>query len=151
MNLKTGLIASILMNIALLSLVFYVKHNITEQAKDAVKGKQEKFAEQSRQVGEIFDNNNLLWELVFDIQNSPDKSIANVITLAKDKRLKNRENEKAMLLIEATTLKGQKARRIGWEKYSFMTTFDAKDNLVAINVDDLLGRAAPVSATASEQ
>lgn len=146
MNMRGGLILSILMNIGLFVLVFYVKHNITQQAQDAVKKKQTIAAEQVRQAGEIFVNNNLLWELYVEINQSPDKSIAGVTKLAKSKRIPNREDEKAFLAIDATSVDGQKARRIGWEKYSMMVIFNAKDQVESINVDDLLGKAAPVTA-----
>ncbi|HSQ41507.1 MAG TPA: hypothetical protein VLM37_04420 [Fibrobacteraceae bacterium] len=146
MNLKTGLLASILMNVLLVSLVFYVKHNITEQAQEAVKKKQEIAASQVKQAGEIFKNNNVLWDLVVSIYNLNDKSLTEITKLAKAARLPDRADEKAFLTITATSVDGAKARRIGWEKYSILLTFNAKDKLASLNVDDLLGKATPITA-----
>lgn len=151
MNMRNGLIFSILMNIGLFALVFYVKSNITQQAKDAVKAKQEKAAEQVRQAGEIFVNNNLLWELYVEIMESSDKSIGNVTKLAKAKRIPGRKDEAAFLTISATSVNGNKARRIGWEKYSLTVIFDSKDNVAKIDANDLLGKAAPVSAAVEDE
>jgi hypothetical protein len=151
MNAKNGLILSIMMNIGLLVLVFYVKHNITQQAKEAVKAKQTIAAEQVRQAGEIYVNNNLLWETYIEINKSADKSIAGVTRIVKAKRIPGREAEKAFLLLEATSVDGQKARRIGWEKYSMTAVFNDKDQLADIDVDDLLGKAAPVAAVETEE
>ena len=148
MNMRNALIFSILMNIGLFGLVFYVKHNITQQAQTAVKAKQEKAAEQVRQAGEIFVNNNLLWEIYVEIMESSDKSLTNVTRIAKSKRIPNRKDELAFLAIDATSVDGQKARRIGWEKYNMLVVFDAKDNVAKIDVNDLLGKAAPVAAPA---
>lgn len=151
MNAKNGLIFSLLMNVGLLVLVFYVKHNITQQAKDAVKAKQTIAAEQVRQAGEIYVNNNLLWETYVEIYKSEDKSIAGITRIVKAKRIPGREAEKAFLLLEATSVNGNKARRIGWEKYSMTAVFNEKDQLLDINVDDLLGKASPVAEVVTEE
>ena len=147
MDLKKALWISIVINIGLLVMIFVVKHNITAQAQDAVKKKQEIAAEDVRQAGEIFTNNNVLWELVMEIQNGSDKSLANVTRLAKAKRLPGRKDEKAFLIFETTKVNGQNARRIGWEKYSIVATFDDKENLAQLNVDDLLGKPEASAAT----
>lgn len=139
MNMKNGLIFSVLFNLGLIALIFYVKSNATSQAQEFVKSFQEKANSQLKQAAEIKANNDVLWEMVMEIMES-DGSLASVTRIAKTKRLPNRENEEAFLAISATTVDGLKARHIGWEKYSVTATFDKKDQLVKLNVDDLLGR-----------
>jgi len=145
MSLKQGLIASIIINVMLMVLIFYVKKDAHQQAKDYVKPIVENANSQLNQAREIQINNSLLWELIMEIQESPDKSLAAVTKMAKDKRIPEQKDEKAFLAIDATTIDGHKARRIGWEKYSFIVIFDEKDNVAKLNVDDLLGKATPVT------
>jgi hypothetical protein len=151
MNLKNGLILSILFNIGLIALIVFVKKDAHAQAQDFVKSAMERSNSQLRQAAEIQKNNIVLWELVLQIMEAEDKSIANVTRLAKAMRLPDRENEKAYLTVDATSLEGNKARRIGWEKYNILVTFDDKNQVLDINADDLLGKAAPVTAVVAEE
>jgi len=146
MDLKKGLLISIIINLGLLVMIFVVKHNVTAQAQTQVKT----MVGLVRQQNEIFANNTLLWGLVAEAYKSSDHSLVTFTKLAKDKRLPGRKDEKAFLQFETVKQNGLNARRVGWEKYSIMATFDAKDNLVDINVDDLLGKETPVNGAASE-
>ena len=151
MDAKKGLLASLVLNMMLLFLVFYVKHNVTAQAQEAVKKKQEAANEMVRQAGEIFVNNNVLWDLVINIQKSPDKSVAGITKLAKAARLPNRKDEAAFLVFQPTSVGGKKARLIGWDKYNFTVVFDDKDNMADINVDDLLGKTSTAGGAVAEE
>lgn len=140
MNQRNILILSLVLNVLFIGLLFYVKKDAHSQAQKHVTKVMENVNNQLRQVSEINSNNNVLWELVIDIKDAKDQSISNVTRLAKSKRLPNRAAEEAFLAVDAASVEGKKARRIGWGKYYIVVTFDAKDNVSSIDVDDLLGK-----------
>ncbi|NLB62673.1 MAG: hypothetical protein GX801_01020 [Fibrobacter sp.] len=140
MNQRNILILSVVLNVLFIGLLFYVKKDAHSQAQKHVSKVMENVNHQLKQAGEINVNNNVLWELVIDIKDAKDKSLTNVTRLAKSKRLPNRENEEAFLAVDAASVEGKKARRIGWGKYNIVVTFNDRDIVESIDIDDLLGK-----------
>ncbi|GEM_PF-3365009 len=143
MNMKTGLILSIVINIILAVLIGYVKKDAHQQAKDYVKPILENAKLYVNQENEIRDNNAVIWDMTIQFINEPSKDLTTLTRIAKAVRLPGKENEAAFLKIEATSVEGKKARKIGWEKRSITFVFDEKDQLVQIDAKDILNQLDP--------
>jgi len=159
MNKKNAMIASIVLNVMLLALVFMVKSNATKQAQEFVKPIQEKAKYQIGQVKDITDNNNLLWTLVDSTWKSPDKSKAFVKRLAAAQKLprcagKPCTGDDACLVTSISDNAQDRSITVGWKskdgckgkggfKYWFKVIYDAKDKFVTIDASDLLGKSIP--------
>ncbi|MDR2594247.1 MAG: hypothetical protein LBC87_05710 [Fibromonadaceae bacterium] len=161
MNKKNAMIASIILNVMLLALVFMVKSNATKQAQEFVKPIQEKAKYQIGQVKDITDNNNLLWSLVDTTWKSPDKSKAFVKKLADSQKLprcsgKACTGDDARLKTSVTNTAQERSITVGWGsgrggyKYWFKVLYDAKDKFVTIDVNDLLGKSVDTGAEEAE-
>lgn len=138
MNLRNGLIISIVINVFLVALVFYVKKDAHQQAKDYVKPVLEQAKKFADQQNELRDNNAVLWDLYVQYMNQGTHDLSTLTKLAKEMRLPGKKDEAAFLSISAGTVEGQKTRVIGWEKRSMTFVFDAKDQFVAVNASDIL-------------
>lgn len=149
MSLKNGLIMSIVLNVLFVVLMFHIKNNAHNQAKDFVQRSVEPMRDELRQVGVVYANNQLLWELLVKVLDS-DRTLRTATQLAKEVRLPNREGEKAFLKIEPFNANGQKGRRIGWEKYTIDLIFDDNDRLVSYSIEDIMDRGSPNQATLEE-
>jgi len=162
MNKKNAMIASIVLNVMLLGLVFMVKGNATKQAQEFVKPIQEKAAYQISQVKDITDNNNLLWSLVDSTWKSSDKSKAFVKKLADSQKLprcsgKPCTGDDARLKTSSLSNAQEHSLTVGWGsgrggyKYWFKVIYDQKDKFVTIDVNDLLGKSAPETDAAGSE
>jgi hypothetical protein len=162
MNQKNLLIISVIANVFLIVLVFFVKKNATSQAQEFVKPKLEKAAYQIAQVKDITDNNNLLWTLIDSTWKSPDKSKAFVKKLAEMQRVPRcngkacagTEDEaklRAVIADKAT----DRSITVGWGsgkdniKYSFKVIYNDKGNFATIDASDLLGKSSAQGAEES--
>ena len=76
MNAKTGLTASIILNIAFLGLIFYVKGNASSQAKEFVEKRVTAYEKMFFEKNEAMLKNGLMWELVADLKTSSTKKQA---------------------------------------------------------------------------
>ncbi|MDR2583454.1 MAG: hypothetical protein LBC75_08245 [Fibromonadaceae bacterium] len=161
MNKKNAMIASVILNVMLLALVFMVKGNATKQAQEFVKPIQEKAKYQIGQVKDITDNNNLLWSLVDSTWKSPDKSKAFVKRLADSQKLprcggKACTGDDARLKTSSVSNAQERSITVGWGsgrggyKYWFKVFYDAKDKFVTIDVNDLLGKSTPDAGEEAE-
>lgn len=152
MNMRNIMIASLILNVMLIALVFMVKKNATDQAKEYVKMKIEPMQDQVRQAADIHANNKVLWSMVTELQVSPDKSKAAVKRLADSRKRelcngKPCEGDQARLSAVISNTAGKKNVKVGWGLYSFTVNYDDKDVYTGINLDDLLDKAttAPVA------
>jgi hypothetical protein len=154
MNQKNIMLASIVLNVMLIGLIFMVKGNATKQAQEFVKPIQEKAKYQIAQVKDITDNNNLLWTLVDSTWKSPDKSKAFVKKLADSQKLprcsgKACAGDEARLKTSVVSNAQERSITVGWGegrggyKYWFKVIYDAKDKFLTIDANDLLGRSSP--------
>jgi len=155
MNQKNLFIVSLIANVFLIVLIFYVKKNATAQAQEFVKPIQEKARYQIAQVKDITDNNNLLWSLIDSTWKSTDKSKAFVKKLAETQKVPRcagkacagTEDEaklRAVIADKAT----DRSITIGWGsgkdniKYSFKVIYDDKGKFLTIDANDLLGKTS---------
>jgi len=161
MNKKNAMIASIILNVMLIGLIFMVKGNATKQAQEFVKPIQEKAKYQIGQVKDITDNNNLLWSLIDSTWKSPDKSKAFVKKLADSQKLprcggKACTGDNTRLKTSISSNAQDRSITVGWGegrggyKYWFKVIYDAKDKFVTIDASDLLGKSTP-DAEATEE
>ncbi|GHV16652.1 hypothetical protein AGMMS49938_16860 [Fibrobacterales bacterium] len=149
MNQKNLLIASVILNVGLLVLIFLVKGNVTKQAQEHVKKTLENSKFQMAQVSDNIQNNNLLWSLVDSTWKSSDKSIAFVKKLADASKLprcsgKPCEGDAARLTTTNSKITGGREFVVRGGRYFFKVIYDAKDKFVSIDASDLLGKSAPV-------
>jgi len=162
MNKKNLFIVSLIANIGLIVLIFFVKKNATTQAQEFVKPILEKTKYQIAQVKDITENNNLLWTLIDSTWKSPDKSKAFVKKLAETQKVPRcggkdctgSEDEaklRAVIADKAT----DRSITIGWGsgkdniKYSFKVFYDDKGKFVTIDANDLLGKTSSRGAEES--
>jgi len=155
MNQKNLFIVSLVANVFLIALIFYVKKNATDQAQEHVKKTLEKSSFQIAQVKENVENNNLLWTLIDSTWKSPDKSKAFVKKLAETQKVPRcgskacagTEDEaklRAVIADKAT----DRSITVGWGsgkdniKYSFKVIYDDKGKFVTIDANDLLGKTS---------
>jgi len=82
MNKKNLLLASIILNVGLLVLIFVVKGNVSKQATERVSKAQAAINYEKAQIMDNIRNNNILWILIDSTWKSPDKSRAFVKRLA---------------------------------------------------------------------
>jgi len=154
MNKKNAMIASIILNVMLIGLIFMVKGNATKQAQEFVKPIQEKAKYQIGQVKDITDNNNLLWALIDSTWKSPDKSKAFVKKLADAQKLprcggKACSGDEARLKTSSVSNAQERSITVGWGtgrggyKYWFKVLYDPKDKFLTIDANDLLGKSVP--------
>jgi hypothetical protein len=149
MNQKNLLLASIALNIGLIIIIFLVKNNATDQAKEFVKKAQEETKFIRGQFGDNLDNNKLLWTLVDSTWRSSDKSRASVKKLADAQKLprckgKPCEGDEARL---KTKIDNDKERSITVQggKYYFKVLYDNKDKFITVDVSDLIGKTSGAS------
>jgi len=154
MNQKNILIVSIIANVFLIVLIFYVKKNATAQAQEFVKPRLEKASYQIAQVKDITDNNNLLWSLIDSTWKNPDKSKAFVKKLAETQKVPRcggkacaGTEDEAKLRAVISDKATDRSITVGWGsgkdniKYSFKVIYDDKGNFVTIDANDLLGKS----------
>lgn len=156
MNIKNVMVASLVLNLMLVGLIFMVKGNAADQAQEYVKSKVEPMKEQVRQAGDIYENNKVLWSMVTTLLTSPDQSKAAVKRLAdSQKRVrcngKPCEGDEARLAVEISNATGKKFAKVGWGLYSFTVNYDDKDKFVGINLDDLLDKSAVVESESTDE
>ena len=148
------MLASIILNVMLIGLIFMVKGNAAKQAQEFVKPIQEKAKYQIAQVKDNIENNNLLWTLVDSTWKSPDKSIAFVKKMADSQKLprckgKACAGDEARLSTKITNNAQERSIMVGWGeskggfKYYFKVFYDNKDKFVTIDANDLLGKSVP--------
>jgi len=155
MNQKNLMIISIIANVFLIVLIFYVKKNATAQAQEFVKPIQEKARYQIAQVRDITDNNNLLWTLIDNTWKSPDKSKAFVKKLAETQKVPRCSGkpcagteDEAKLRAVISDKTADRSITVGWGsgkdniKYSFKVIYDEKGNFTTIDANDLLGKSS---------
>jgi hypothetical protein len=163
MNKKNLFVASVVLNVMLVIIIFMVKSNAAKQAQEYVKPIQEKASYQIAQVNDIIKNNNLLWELIDNIWKSPDKSKAFVKKLADSQKLprcsgKPCEGENARLKTSVSSNEKDRSITVGWGegrqgyKYWFKVIYDTKeakdgkDKFLTIDASDLLGKSQEPAA-----
>ncbi|MCL2260332.1 MAG: hypothetical protein FWC15_03145 [Fibromonadales bacterium] len=164
MNQKKILIASVVVNVLLIGLIFMVKGNAQQQAQEFVKETQEKTKYQIGQVNDNIQNNNLLWSIVDSTWKSKDKSRAFVKKLADSQKVPrcNGKNcsgneDEARLRTSISNNANDRSITVGWGssgktsiKYSFKVIYDEKERFLTIDVNDLLGKTSEGSAGEEE-
>ena len=164
MNKKNLLLASIILNVGLLVLIFVVKGNVSKQATERVSKAQAAINYEKAQIMDNIRNNNILWILIDSTWKSPDKSRAFVKRLADAQRLprcngkdcKGTEDE-ARLRTDIVNTAQERSITVGWGsgkgkiKYSFKVIYDQKDKFVAIDTNDLLGKTSNEDIGAGEE
>jgi len=162
MNQKNLLIASVVLNVLLIALVFFVKQNATGQAQEIAKKAQERASYQIGQARDNIDNNNVLWSLIDSTWKSQDKSVAAVKRIAGALKLPRcggkacaGSEDEARLKVDgpSPSVDNPKERilRIGWGstknsiKYAFSIVYNDKDRFVTIDASDLLGKTLEVA------
>jgi hypothetical protein len=146
MSQRNILIASIILNVALL-VFFFMQKSQTREVID-------KFKYREAQTIDIVSNNNVLWSIIDSIWKSSDKSKNFVKELLAGQQMLPRCNGKKCTEEEESRLKTLPAVdsisvsdsiTIGWGnkdsiKYSFKVIYDKEGNFVTINANDLLGK-----------
>lgn len=155
MNQKNLLIASVIANVLLIVLIFVVKKDAADQAKETVTKKCVPMQEAARQCNDIVQNNNLLWAIIDSTWKSPDKSKAFVKKFADSQKLPRcngkfctgTEDEARLKTIISNNAK-ERSITVGWGsgkdniKYSFKVIYDDKDNFASMHINDLLGKTS---------
>ena len=153
MNKKNAMIASIILNVMLLALVFMVKSHYKQSGADYGNNAKREATYLVGQIKDNYDNNKLLWYLIDSTWKSPDKSKAFVKRLADSQKMP-RCGGKACVAADNSRLITQINKdniTVGWGskgtdggiKYKFKVLYDAKDKFVAIDASDLLDKALP--------
>jgi len=156
MNQRNLLIASIILNVLLIALIFVVKQNATGQAKDIAKKAQERASFQIGQARDNIENNNVLWAIIDSTWKSQDRSVAAIKRLANSQKLPRcggkdctgNEDEARLKVDGPSPTQDPKIRilRIGWGsgrtsvKYAFNVIYNERDRFVTIDSGDLLGK-----------
>lgn len=148
MQLKHFFIASLLLSVALLSLVFMQKGGYVSQAKTTYeKRTTDYFNKASMVIGgqnEVIAKNAVLWHIACEAQEQA-KTSKDFATI--EKKL---DFNKIILAPQIKTDKatGYLTRKVGWNAdYYIVASFDkASSALMNINVDALLGKAPVQSA-----
>ena len=156
MNAKTGLIASLILNIAFLALIFYVKGNANSQAKEFVEKRINAYEKIFSKKDEAMLKNGLMWELVADLKSSSTKkqavtfikkfvASANAIVASKNvaevEKAKSKKSKKAAKTLEEDFYNQSNGSTwtIGWGskiKNSIAIKFNKK-KISALNYDEL--------------
>jgi hypothetical protein len=156
MNAKTGLIASLILNIAFLALIFYVKGNASSQAKKFVEIRINAYEKLFFEKDEVMLKNGLMWELVADLKSSSTKkqavtfikkfvASANAIVASKNvdevEKAKSKKSKKAAKTLEEDFYNQPSGSTwtIGWGsdiKNSITIKFNKK-KIAALNYDKL--------------
>ena len=156
MNAKTGLIASLILNIAFLALIFYVKGNANSQAKEFVEKRINAYEKIFSKKDEAMLKNGLMWELVADLKSSSTKkqavtfikkfvASANAIVASKNvaevEKAKSKKSKKAVQTLEEDFYNQSSGStwNIGWGsdiKNSITIKFNKK-KIAALNYDKL--------------
>jgi hypothetical protein len=156
MNAKTGLIASLILNIAFLALIFYVKGNASSQAKKFVEKRTTAYEKRFFEKDEVILKNGLMWELAMDLKTSSTKkqavtfikkfvASANAIVASKNvaevEKAKYKKSKKAAKTMEEDFYNQSNGSTwtIGWGskiKNSIAIKFNKK-KISALNYDKL--------------
>ena len=164
MNKKNLLLASIILNVGLLVLIFVVKGNVSKQATERVNKELRAINYERAQIQDNIKNNNVLWVLIDSTWKSPDKSRAFVKKLADSQRLPRcngkdctgKEDEARLKTLISSNAQ-DRSITVGWGsgkdkiKYSFKVIYDQKDKFVAIDTNDLLGKTSNEDVGAGEE
>ena len=135
MNNKLVTGALVLTIIGLLGLVFYVKKDSAQQAKDYVKETMTKVEKKLKSDKELRENNNQLWELVLTIKDAkPNRK--EIVSLAK--KWCSTPERKEVFSINAT--KGTEVWSLGWSKVNVTLTFSKAGKLEGMDLSQLLGK-----------
>ena len=143
MNMRIGFIASLVLNVMLVALIFMVKKNATGQAQEYgrnIKNAAEKWVGETK---DKYENNTVLWTMISEIQNSADKSKAAVKRLADSKKRprcerKPCEDDAARFATEISNAAGKKSVKVGWDGYFFLVKYDDKDAFAGIDYSGIL-------------
>lgn len=154
MNMRNVMIASIVLNVMLIALIFMVKKNATDQAQAYVKKVNSAAVKVVGDTKDKYENNMLMWSMVVELQNSPDKSKAAVKRLADSKKLprcsgKPCEGDEARVKAEISNVIGKKNVKVGWGGYFFTVNYDDKDNFTGLDYQGL-SDTAPIAEPSME-
>jgi len=167
MNQRNLLIASVVLNVLLIALVFFVKQNAIGQAQEIATKAQERASYQIGQARDNIDNNNVLWSLIDSTWKSQDRSVAAVKRMANALKLPRcggkacaGSEDEARLKVDgpAPAADDPKKRilRVGWGssrtsiKYAFNIVYGEKERFLTIDASDLLGKTTGDSAEEAE-
>ena len=148
MNMRNGLIASLVLNVMLVALIFMVKKNATGQAQEYVRKVNSAAVKVVGETKDKYENNTVLWAMISEIQNSADKSKAAVKRLADSKKRprcegKPCQDDAARFSTEISNAAGKKSVKVGWGGYFFLVKYDDKDAFVGIDYAGIL-ESAPI-------
>lgn len=149
MNMRNIMIASLILNVMLIALVFMVKKNATDQAQTYVKKVNTAAVKVVGDLKDKYENNTVMWSMIVELQNSPDKSKAAVKRLADSKKLprcngKACEGDEARVSAAISNVAGKKNVKVGWGGYHFVVNYDDKDSFTGIDTQGLL-ETAPIA------
>ncbi len=143
MNMRNALIASIVLNIMLVALIFMVKKNATDQAQTYVKKVNSAAVKVVGDLKDKYENNTLLWSMALELQSGSDQSKAAVKRLANSKKLprcngKACDGDQARLAVDISNVAGKKSAKVGWGGYSFLVKYDDADKFIGIDASGML-------------
>ncbi len=126
----------ILTIVGLFGLVFYVKKNAQDQAKEYVRETMDKVEVKLKADKALREGNNILWELALETAlNKPDRK--EFIIMAK--RLQSSLTETNPIGVESID-KGSLSWRVSHSKAGFTAHFSKAGNFESLDVDELLGK-----------
>lgn len=142
---KNVLIISIIVNIALIALMLFVKAETTEQAKVKLSKFNETFNNFIYSVDEIRYKNDALWKLSINAYDT-DKSFKAIKELASKtnfpgiKKAGKNAEEPSPIPMTISEVKADNATnlKVGWEKYSIVFEFDKNAKLIKVNTTELM-------------